>query len=298
MSGKRATTIAELNTVLSKLFTAEGVGQGRAFKPDPSDIIISPFGKCGTTWMQQTVHGLRTRGSMDYGEVSEVIPWIEAARDLGQDLNAVQVASPRAFKSHLPWDQVPKGGRYLCVVRDPIDALISLYKFLEGWLMEPGAIEFEDFAYDQFLAKKAPRGYWHHLRTWMEQRDNPDVLLLCYEHLQPSFSAALPTIANFIGVELDSELEGIVVRQSSLDFMREHGSHFDDHFLHLARYEATGIPKISSSSKVSSKEASRSRPQPSEQLIIDMQARWEREVTPRTGFEDYAALKRWFSERD
>ena len=164
--------------------------------------------------------------------------------------------------------------------------------------MEPGAIAFEDFAYHQFLAKKAPRGYWHHLQTWLAQRDNPDVLLLCYEDLQPTFSATLPTIAAFIGVELDSELEEIVLRQSSLDFMREHGSHFDDHFLHLARHETMGIPKISSSSKVSSKEASRNRPQPSKQLITDMQARWEREVTPQTGFEDYAALKRWFSDRD
>lgn len=297
MSSQRAKNIAELNTILSKLFTTDGVRNGLSFKPDSGDIIISPFGKCGTTWMQQTVHGLRTRGSMDFGEVSEVTPWIEAAHDMGQDLHAPQFASPRVFKSHLSWDQMPKGGRYLCVLRDPIDALISLYKFFEGWLIEPGAIELEDFAYNQFMAREAPRGYWHHLSTWMEQRDNPHVLLLCYEHLQPNFSSTLPSIAEFIGVELDAELEEIVNRQSSLDFMREHGSHFDDHFLRLKRYDAMGVPRDSSSSKVSSSEASRNRPMPSEKLIADMQTRWEQEVSPRTGFENYEALKNWFFAR-
>jgi hypothetical protein len=173
--------------------------------------------------------------------------------------------------------------------------LISLYKFFEGWLIEPGAIEFEDFAYNQFMAREAPKGYWHHLWTWMEQRDNPDVLLLCYEHLQLTFSSTLPKIAEFIGVDMDEELEEIVNRQSSLDFMREHGSHFDDHFLRLQRYDAMGVPRDSYSSKVSSREASRNRPVPSEKLIADMQAKWEREITPRIGFKNYEALKNWFS---
>ena len=298
MSGHRATTLNELNAVLSKMFTVQGVQNGLTFIPEASDVIISPFGKCGTTWMQQTVHGLRTRGSMDFGEISEVIPWIEAAKDMGQDLTASQVAQPRAFKSHLPWDKIPKGCRYICVLRDPLNALKSSYKFFEGWLMEPGAIAFEEFAYDQYLSRKPPKGYWHHLASWMEQRDNPDVLLLCYEHLQSGFPGKLKKIAEFIGVELDGELEKTVQQQSSLSFMREHGTHFDDHFLRLQRYQAMGLPEKSYSSKVSSTEAALQRPQPSQKLIADMQSRWEQEVTSRTGFKDYQALKQWFSERD
>lgn len=37
---------------------------------------------------------------MDFREVSEVVPWIELAADLDQDLEAEQVAAPRAFKTH------------------------------------------------------------------------------------------------------------------------------------------------------------------------------------------------------
>jgi len=32
--------------------------------------------KCGTTWMQQIVHGLRTRGSMDFNEITRVVPFL------------------------------------------------------------------------------------------------------------------------------------------------------------------------------------------------------------------------------
>src|SRR4051812_23528306 len=67
----------------------------------PSDVLIATFPKCGTTWVQQIVHGLRTRGSMDFEEISLVIPWIERSALLGLDINAPQVAEPRAFKTHL-----------------------------------------------------------------------------------------------------------------------------------------------------------------------------------------------------
>ena len=294
MSVFRATTIDQLQGKLAKLFTPDGLASGLAFEPGASDIIISPFSKCGTTWMQQTVHGLRTRGSMDFAEITEVIPWIDAAADLGQDLNADQVATPRVFKSHLDWDRIPKGGRYICVLRDPMRALISMYKFFEGWLMEPGAIEFEEFAYKLYLARKAPAGYWHHLASWLEQRDNPQVLLLCYEQLQDSFPSQLQVIADFLEIPLDDELREIVQRQSSLAFMRSHDSHFDDNFLRDWRSEALAVPRDNSSSEVSSAESASDRPEPSEQLIADMQERWQLEVSPRVGFQDYPALLAWF----
>ncbi|MEH6589807.1 MAG: sulfotransferase domain-containing protein [Halioglobus sp.] len=295
MTGQRATTVAELQDILSGLFTPEGVASGLAFKPGPQDIIISPFAKCGTTWMQQTIHGLRTRGSMNYGEITEVVPWIEAAADLGQSLEAAQVATPRAFKSHLPWDQIPKGGRYVCVIRDPIRALVSMYKFFEGWMMEPGAIAFEDFAYELYLARTAPAGYWHHLVSWMEQVNNPDVLLLCYEQLQADFHPQLQRISDFFGLAMDNELEKIVLHQSSLGFMQEHSTHFDDHFLRIQRNPLMGVPTDGASSKVSA--SGTVRPEPSAQLITDMQARWTQEVAPHIGFDRYEDLMHWFSSR-
>ena len=96
----------------------EGRLHGLAFQPRPSDVIISPYGKSGTTWIQHIVHGLRTRGSLDFEEISNVVPWIERAYELGIDLEAPQPGPFRAYKSHLSWDEIPKGGRYIFSIRN------------------------------------------------------------------------------------------------------------------------------------------------------------------------------------
>jgi hypothetical protein len=146
-------------------------------KPRPTDIMVATFPKCGTTWMQQIVHGLRTRGSMDFEEISLVVPWIDIAALMGIDIDidTPQVAEPRAFKTHLAWDEVPKGCRYIYVVRDPADTLLSFYHFMNGVMFERDAIDVNDFAKVLFL-ERSPSGlsslYWDHVRSWWEQRDS------------------------------------------------------------------------------------------------------------------------------
>jgi membrane protein len=110
---RRATTVQEMEELLVRSFPRNERWQ--AFQPRPSDIIITPYAKCGTTWLQQIAHGLRTRGSMDFNEITEVTPWIENAALLGWDLDAEQAANPRLFKSHLAWREVPKGARYIVI---------------------------------------------------------------------------------------------------------------------------------------------------------------------------------------
>jgi hypothetical protein len=63
---RRATDFDDFRARLGSMITDEGVARGLAFQLRPSDVVISPFGKCGTTWLQQIVHGLRTRGDMDF----------------------------------------------------------------------------------------------------------------------------------------------------------------------------------------------------------------------------------------
>ena len=111
-----------------------------SWRPRPSDVVISPFGKCGTTWLQQIFHTLRTRGDMDFDDISRVVPWIELTIAVDIDIEAPQRAEPRGFKSHLAWDAMPKGARYVVSFRDPRDALVSLFHFFEGWFLEPGAV--------------------------------------------------------------------------------------------------------------------------------------------------------------
>ena len=82
-TGSRATNIEELETILGKFWDAAARERGLAFKPQPNDIIISPYAKSGMTLLQQIAHGLRTRGSMEFDEITAVTPWIEIAFDVG-----------------------------------------------------------------------------------------------------------------------------------------------------------------------------------------------------------------------
>ena len=289
---RRAKTLQEMRDCLSPFLSVEGMERALAFRPRPTDVVISPFAKCGTTWVQQIVHGLRTRGAMDFGEITAVVPWLELAYDMGIDPQAPQKAQPRAFKSHLPWDRVPKGGRYICVVRDPRDALVSMYRFFEGWFFEAGAISIDAFAANEYLARTAPRSYWHHLASWWPQRVRPDVLLLCFEDMKADLRRCVTQIAEFMDIELDRELEDIVMQQSSIEFMRQHGTQFDDHLVREARDGACGLPEGARTSKVRAGRVGDHAHELSADTIHGLDYIWHRDIASRFGFSSYAELRR------
>ena len=262
---------------------------GLAFEPRPSDVIISPFPKSGTTWLQQIVHGLRTRGDMDFDDISRVIPWIKTAHDLGLDLEEPQGAAPRAYKSHLGWQEVPKGGRYIVVFRDPKDILVSLYRFLEGWLFEPGSISIASWARQQFIGNRDPGrpGYWGHLSSWWEARNEENILLLCYEDMLGDLPDCVTAIAAFAGIELDDELLDLVVRQSTIDFMLAHKSKFDEPLMRALSERVAGIPPGSDASKVRIGKVGTHRSELPGEISDEMDEVWQAQVTPKLGFPSY-----------
>jgi hypothetical protein len=199
-----------------------------AFAARPSDVFISTFSKSGTTWVQQIVHGLRSNGSMEFPEISLIIPWFEAAQIMGIDVNAPQVAEPRAFKTHLPWDKVPKGCRYIYVVRNPADALVSYYHYMNGVMFERDTIDLDAFCAEVFSRPKHFGTYFSHLRSWWEQRHRADVLSLCFEDMKQDHADAVRRIARFLGIAASEELLERTTRQSTFEFMLAHRDKFED----------------------------------------------------------------------
>jgi hypothetical protein len=177
MNLKRPTTVAEMRESQAGFATEKAIALGLAYVAQRSDVFITPYPKCGTTWVQQTVYGLLTRGNMDFDEIMPVVPWIEVAHDMGIDIYAKPTTRVRAFKSHLDWEQIPKGGRYINVYRDPTDALLSMYRFMEGWRFETGTISLSEYALEFFLQREGEQSYWSHAAWWW-QRDEGNILLL------------------------------------------------------------------------------------------------------------------------
>ena len=54
---------------LCKLETTEGRRRGMEVRPELDGVLICTAPKCGTTWVQHIVHGIRSRGNLDFDEV-------------------------------------------------------------------------------------------------------------------------------------------------------------------------------------------------------------------------------------
>jgi hypothetical protein len=258
-----------------------------SFRPRPSDIIISPFAKCGTTWLQQTFHCLRMRGDMSFDDISRVVPWIETARMLGLDLDAPQRGEPRGFKSHLPYDQIPKGARYVVSFRDPKDAIVSDYHFMEGWWFEPGSITLEEFVERPLGRRGTGRDYWHHLLSWWNERDNANVLLFSYEAMRADPERHIRALAAFAGIPLDNKLLTLTLEYSSFPFMLAHADRFDDFLMREHSERTGGLPGGSNSAKVREGKVGSHEREMTPDLAARIDAVWSETVVPKTGFATY-----------
>lgn len=268
------------------------IQHGLGYQAQPTDVFLSPMVKCGTTWLQQIVHTLRTRGDMDFVDILQVTPWVEMAQLLAQDLAAPQRGKFRVFKSHLTWKAIPKGGRYIVSFRDPIEALISDYNFVNGYSWEAGAVSLEQHA-QMFMYNREGDGgwetnYWQHLVSWWEQRNNPQVLLLSYENMKLDLATTIKTIADFLNIDLDNELHDLTLYHTSRDFMLAHKSKFSGKLLQKALAELGYTPPSDSVSMVKKiRPNNQSLP---EHIQTEMDYCWHKLVTEKTGISSYNEL--------
>jgi hypothetical protein len=245
---QRAKSWDELGELMAPMF-ADELEAYRTFQPRPTDVIIAPYAKCGTTWLQQIVHGLRAWGDMDFADIYEVVPFIDVAPVLGMDLEADQRAVPRAFKSHHTWDEVPRGCRYIVSFRDPKDAAVSFYRFVEGWFLEPGAVPLDEFVAARMFDLERDYSYWTHASSWLTQRDNPDVLLVTFEDMKQNLRGVVQHIARFLDLDDEQRVE-VATQQATFEFMSAHAERFSEPLLRAWVEEHVGIPEDSDANKV------------------------------------------------
>lgn len=289
---RRATTIAEFGVLMGRFSTPDhDAPEMPPYRPRTTDIIISPYGKSGTTWLQQTFHTLRTGGDMDFDDISRVVPWIETAQVLRIDLNAEQRANPRGFKSHMSYTDVPKGARYVVALRDPQDAFVSMYRFMEGWFIEPGTVPMADFFEGWLSGGPEGRGYFHHLVSWWEQRANSDVLLMSYGAMIDHPAAHIQRLAEFCGIALDNALLTLTLERSSIAYMLAHKDRFDDAMARARSEQVCNLPPGSDSAKVRRGGVGQNRKELPADIAMRIDAAWQQEVMSRTGLADFSALE-------
>ena len=295
----RAETAQEFGELMARMMVpAPGAEKMPPYAPRPSDVIISPFGKCGTTWLQQTFHTLRTGGDMDFDDISRVVPWIETAPALAIDINAEQKADPRGFKSHQSYDTLPGGARYAVSLRNPKDAFVSMYRFMEGWFFEPGTVPMEHFYQGWITPGPQGANYWTHLLSWWRQRDNPDVFLTTYEHMIETPAEHIRAFADFCGIPCSDDLAALTLERSSLAYMLEHKDKFADPMMRTLSEERCGFAPGSDSAKVRKGGVGGHKAELPPEIGEAIDAVWAGQVEPETGFASYEELDAAIRERN
>ena len=274
----------------------------KEFKPRSDDVIIATTSKSGTTMMQQIVHGLRTGGSMDFEEISVVIPHLEHAKGIGIDLDAEQVAKPRAFKTHECYNFCPKGaGRHIVVIRHPLDIAPSLYSFLNGWVFASGTISPDTFIRMSILSRTNPpeclddkSNDFHFIESWWKHRNDENVLFFFYEDIIENFAETVREVAHFIGCGEDEKIIELATKQASKEFMLEHVSHFDEHVFKKIRNKVCGLPEDRGMGKENSKVRRQGdgirRRDLSPEIVKEINLAWKR-MEELTGCASYDELR-------
>jgi len=218
-----------------------------------SDVFICSYPKSGTTWMQNIVVTLLTRGQHpDSNEhISDFAPFFEIDKtwDSATGLPVKTTEWPggrRCFNTHLRWDQMPKGGagnspatsggggggerrgpRYVYVMRDGKDVAASFYQHLSHQAGSGGFEgSFDDF-FAAWLQGSLPYGrHVDHVKSWLlrpHQNQNEAPWSSPPAPPPASSSAAAATAAANIAIGAGSSVLVVYYEDMLSDLAREVG---------------------------------------------------------------------------
>ncbi|XP_029441136.1 sulfotransferase family cytosolic 2B member 1-like [Rhinatrema bivittatum] len=197
------------------------------FQVRDDDIFNVTYPKSGTIWMIEILSLICSGGDPHWSRTVpnwERMPWLESFN--AQETLQVVSEKPRLITSHLPVHLFPKSkakskAKVIYTVRNPKDALVSLYHFSRAtvYWKDPGS--FEQLLQD-FLTGDVPYGSWFdHVRGWTAVKDQTPFLLVTYEELLKDLRGSVVRICDFLGRELDAAALDSVVENATFKTMKD-----------------------------------------------------------------------------
>lgn len=205
------------------------------YAPRPNDVFVVAQMKCGTTWMQQLVYEVLSRGQGDlsdggHGPLAAVAPWLEAYNGVSLD-EAPLIGASRAkiIKTHLPASLCPYDdtAKYIYVTRHPVScyrSCVDFFQALSGPLTPPREALLAWFCSDRMWWGSWPNhveGYWQ----WAQRRSN--VLFFHFEDLKRDLTPVIREVAQFLDCDLTRGERSAVADKCSFSYMKSHEAQFE-----------------------------------------------------------------------
>ena len=208
------------------------------------DVVVVTPPKCGTTWMQTITALLLSGDPLVETNLSEKHPWIDIRyREIEEVAARVNGwAHRRSLKSHTPMDGLPyhPGVQYLCVLRHPLDAHLSMRRHVANMPFNPLELFFPEGDEDTMFRRVldgGPEGYdmdaaplahivRHYLAAQDAARRHDNVSLFHYADMSRDLAGTFARVAELLSVEHRSALMAELVEAAGFDNMKAEASRF------------------------------------------------------------------------
>jgi aryl sulfotransferase len=208
------------------------------------DAIIASYGKSGTTWVQQIIGQILSKGDPSV-EVAKASPWIEMRMVSVETYAALEASGQRRFfKTHSMPQAIPYSplAKYVYVGRDGRDVCWSLHNhfssFTDEFLaavnalpnrngppLERGPADVHDFYVNWIRRQGAPAWpFWDNVRSWWQSRTLPNVRLVHFNELKSNLEKSVVELAVFLDSPIDKSDLRRILDHCSFDYMKEHAA--------------------------------------------------------------------------
>ncbi|XP_071953788.1 sulfotransferase 1C4-like [Antedon mediterranea] len=214
------------------------LGPVKDFEVKDDDVWLCTYPKSGTHFTMQMLNLLQFDG--DFAQLNkhtESIPrgpgpfGVSVPQADGSTQHTHEyfgsLPSPRMIVTHLPFHLLPtqvfeKKAKVIYVARNPKDAAVSFYHFIQPSMKAFGKdFEWNDFI-ERYMSDKAHIGPWHsHVLPFWKRRADENVLFLKFEEMKMDKYEAVKKIAKFVGKAVTEDLLNKVVENSSLKKTKE-----------------------------------------------------------------------------
>ncbi|KAM9366978.1 sulfotransferase family 5A, member 1 [Symphorus nematophorus] len=210
------------------LHTQESLQLALKFPFQDTDILIVSYPKSGTTWMQEIVTLISSRGDPHF---SQTIPnWARAPWLEQHYFAAVLEAStitPRIITTHLPHHLLcptlqGSKTKVIYVSRNPKDVVVSFYHFHKMANFLPEVNMFPEFL-NQFLEGTLCYGSWFdHVKGWTSQTAAMNNLLhITYEEMSLDLHGTIKRLSSFLQCPLVEDEVNKCVKHCSFTSMKD-----------------------------------------------------------------------------